>query len=369
VSASWNLDAVALELSAAALDPRRWKSALQLLSENAGAIGTLLIPVNRRADLISTDGVAEASERYVREGWHLREVRERGVPTMLRRGIMVDQDFMTADQINKSDYYNDLLGRHDLRWFAGLAICAANDLAIVSVQRSITQGPFVPGEQDKLVRLRGPLTAAATVSRELDLAHAKGLAEAFEVLGSAAVIVDYLGRVILANGATEATLTGELRIVKGRLSALEHNVSRRIEELVFQAASSRRGAALKPPVAVPRQGRRPLVVYAVPLVGEALDIFSAARALVIVVDLGARTVPAVAHLRQVFGLTPAESRLVARLGHGEALETAADFLNIAKETARAQLKAAFAKTGTGRQSELVALIGRLLAERSENSSI
>jgi DNA-binding CsgD family transcriptional regulator len=65
-------------------------------------------------------------------------------------------------------------------------------------------------------------------------------------------------------------------------------------------------------------------------------------------------------------LTPAESRLVARLGHGEALETAADFLNIAKETARAQLKAAFAKTGTGRQPELVALITRLLSDSGGN---
>jgi DNA-binding CsgD family transcriptional regulator len=85
-----------------------------------------------------------------------------------------------------------------------------------------------------------------------------------------------------------------------------------------------------------------------------------------VVDLDARAVPAETHLRQVFGLTLAESRLLARLAHGEALETAADLLQIAKETARTQLKAVFAKTEAGRQAELVALVTRLLSDSGGN---
>jgi len=60
----------------------------------------------------------------------------------------------------------------------------------------------------------------------------------------------------------------------------------------------------------------------------------------------------------LYGLTPAESRLAARLAEGEKLEDVASLFGIRLGTARNQLKAVFAKTDTHRQSELVA---RLLA--------
>src|SRR5215831_7478613 len=108
------------------------------------------------------------------------------------------------------------------------------------------------------------------------------------------------------------------------------------------------------------------MVYALPLWSEALSIFLTGRVLVIVLDLNARSLPAEAHLKQAFGLTFAESRLVTNLAGGEALDDAADRLEIGKETARSQLKSVFAKTDTCRQSELVALIGRLLSDVHKN---
>ena len=64
-------------------------------------------------------------------------------------------------------------------------------------------------------------------------------------------------------------------------------------------------------------------------------------------------------LMTLFGLTAAEARLASRLAAGDALETIADELGIAKETARNQVKAVFAKTRTHRQAELVAVLARL----------
>jgi DNA-binding CsgD family transcriptional regulator len=57
--------------------------------------------------------------------------------------------------------------------------------------------------------------------------------------------------------------------------------------------------------------------------------------------------------------SPAEARLGARLGTGHALEDIAADLNISLGTARNQLKSIFSKTGTKRQSELVALLWRV----------
>jgi DNA-binding CsgD family transcriptional regulator/PAS domain-containing protein len=69
-----------------------------------------------------------------------------------------------------------------------------------------------------------------------------------------------------------------------------------------------------------------------------------------------RTVLNVDDLRRMFHLTSAEAKLALQLSSGQPLSEAADRLCISKETARAQLKSVFAKTGTHRQSELVALL-------------
>jgi DNA-binding CsgD family transcriptional regulator len=52
--------------------------------------------------------------------------------------------------------------------------------------------------------------------------------------------------------------------------------------------------------------------------------------------------------------------LAALIASGLLLEDAAQKLEIARETARNQLKAIFAKTGTHRQSELVGLVMRMI---------
>lgn len=65
-------------------------------------------------------------------------------------------------------------------------------------------------------------------------------------------------------------------------------------------------------------------------------------------------------LRHALGLTPAEALLAGAMAEGRSLESCADQLGIAIGTARQRLKAIFAKTGTHRQGELVALLSRLL---------
>jgi DNA-binding CsgD family transcriptional regulator len=61
----------------------------------------------------------------------------------------------------------------------------------------------------------------------------------------------------------------------------------------------------------------------------------------------------------LFGLTPAEARLASIVGGGVDPARAAEEIGISRVTARNQLRAIFAKTGTHRQSELVALLCRV----------
>lgn len=61
-------------------------------------------------------------------------------------------------------------------------------------------------------------------------------------------------------------------------------------------------------------------------------------------------------LRRIYDLTPAEARLASLLTQGRDLKSAAKSLHITYSSARNQLKNIFAKTGAGRQSELVRLL-------------
>jgi DNA-binding CsgD family transcriptional regulator len=76
---------------------------------------------------------------------------------------------------------------------------------------------------------------------------------------------------------------------------------------------------------------------------------------------GAR-MPQTAFLKNRFGLTPAEARLVLRLVSGDSLRSAAKALGIKYETVRTHLKSIFQKTGTRRQAELVIVVIRSLSE-------
>lgn len=66
--------------------------------------------------------------------------------------------------------------------------------------------------------------------------------------------------------------------------------------------------------------------------------------------------PEVARLRAEFGLTKAEARLALRLAQGSSLASAAQTFDVKLTTIRSQLQQVFAKTGTSRQAELVALL-------------
>jgi DNA-binding CsgD family transcriptional regulator len=58
-------------------------------------------------------------------------------------------------------------------------------------------------------------------------------------------------------------------------------------------------------------------------------------------------------LKNRFGLTPAQARVVIQLSAGHSLRSSAKTLGVKYETVRGYLKSAFQKTGTHRQAELV----------------
>lgn len=364
---SWDLTAILTAITHAAVDPSRWAPALDKISAATGAVGAALIPINtsnRPLGVVVNAGVAELMDRYIKEGWYEHDRRDRGIPRLLSTGITVDQDHTSPEEMRRSRFYNDLLGRCGFRWFAGVAFDAGEDNWYLAIQRSPKQGPFRPAEQRRLLALRPALTSAATVGHELGFVRALGISDAFEMMETAALLLDRDGRVVGTNKVADKMVGGQLRIVNRHLIADDRNAASALKQLIERAiVNADVGAHMMPPVAVARPDRRPLAVYAVPLSGVVRDVLSAVRAIVVIRDLEECSMPPEAHVRNLFSLTSAEAKLATRVASGERLEITADALGIAYQTARNQMQAIFAKTDTHRQAEIVALFARLQGAR------
>ena len=64
-------------------------------------------------------------------------------------------------------------------------------------------------------------------------------------------------------------------------------------------------------------------------------------------------------LQELFGLTPAEASLAARIPGSRGLQALSDDLGLSLSTVRTHLQRVFEKTGTHRQAELVQLLSEL----------
>ncbi|MEQ8661953.1 MAG: hypothetical protein RLW62_14145, partial [Gammaproteobacteria bacterium] len=95
----------------------------------------------------------------------------------------------------------------------------------------------------------------------------------------------------------------------------------------------------------------------------------AERVLVIVDQPDRRRVPEAAQLRELFGLTGAESRVARALAMGLTLEDYAAIHRIKLSTARSQLRAVLRKTTCCRQQTLIRLLVGIPAKRGQVGSL
>ena len=73
-------------------------------------------------------------------------------------------------------------------------------------------------------------------------------------------------------------------------------------------------------------------------------------------------------LNGLFDLSPSEIRAANGLLEGKTIDDLAGQFALSRETIRSQVKAVFAKTGTTRQSELIALLANVRLPRWHQSS-
>ena len=266
----------------------------------------------------------------------------------------------------------------------GVARGAGTLRAAIGVCRGAGAAPFGAPERDLVGRLLPHLKRVGQWHGRVAVLEARQSAQsvALDRLPIGVLLVDARGKVVEMNRAAReiARENDGLLLEKSRPGRPVTRETDALQGLIREAlrAGANDGAPTNGVMLLSRPSlRRPIAVMVVPvdaagpgrphapLASEARN----AAAVVFLCDPERRHDAPAQLLARLYGLTPAEARLVRGLADGRRLDELAEAFGISKETARTQLRHIYPKTGTNRQAELVRLVltgpAQLFPERSD----
>ncbi len=349
----------------AALLPRLWSEALQLLVESVGALsGSVYCHTPK---LTGTTLPRSTAHQAYSELWGRNQefapdphLERCGRLYGLGRRFLIEHDVSTEEERRALPHYQETARPSDREWYAGVGFIVDGSVWCLPTYRGAKQGPVTRKEGHYLAKL-GP--HLARLIRLAERFAATNLASGLSALGQlncAAFAIDGRGIAIDFNRPAEKLLGKDFTLRAGRPVAGDPASDRRLRRFIAAALAAKCSATLPGELTVIARLERPwLVADAMPVTNIGSDLFSGAQFIMVLTDLSVLSLPDETRLRMVFSLSAAEAKLAKTLAAGHGIETAASSLSISRETARTQLKAIFAKTNTRRQAELSALIGRL----------
>ncbi|MER8410469.1 helix-turn-helix transcriptional regulator [Mesorhizobium sp. M0618] len=222
---------------------------------------------------------------------------------------------------------------------------------------------IISAEEQRFLALLSPhLRRASLIGDLLDQARVTAdlYRQALDHLAVPVVLTGANGAILHANGAAERmfSLQGPIFSRNGLLQVQNSAVARALLDAIASAASAdaslgSRGIGL--PISAP--GQPPAVAYILPLTeGTARAAFRPACAAVFISTTTSSSPLPEAVLATLFDLTPAEARVLLRIGSGLSASKSALALGVGENTLKTHLNRIFAKTGTRRQADLVKLV-------------
>jgi DNA-binding CsgD family transcriptional regulator len=354
------------ELTAAAIVGDGWEPALAQFSYAAGARGAVMMrgAVRMRncahhvLATITTDDMTELVNAYV-AGRRPPNSRYSRVQYDTTARFRFDHDDYTDAELQSDPYYQEFLRPAGYFWHANLPLTLGRDEFIeLSLKRLHKAGPYQREDAAMLDAVVPDLLLAAQIAKYTLDAEARGMARHLAQCGAPVFELDSWGQAQSRHAAAEADPALPLRVIRRRLSASGRAAQPALDRAIARVLAVPGATALVPLMGP--QGRR-WFLQILPVPGRARDIFHSAAALAVLIDGGeppriGLDAAAVAH---AFALTDREAAVACLIAEGATLAEVARHLDMQIGTVRVHLRSVFAKTGTNRQAELVALLGRL----------
>ena len=282
-------------------------------------------------------------------------------------GTPVNTDALVEPgNLEHSEFYADYLKDLDIHRACTVLLCKDEQSSSEShlcIYRSRSESPF-ESEAENLLRLLVPhLQRAQHMGRalaQLD-AHSQSAFAVIDAMSVGIVMFSSVGTVVHLNPAAEAILNERdgLSVVLGRLRTVRDGETSRLARFIERACRMGTrpiGGAIQ---LFRPSGKRPLTLVVSPLsdqVANLVGIDANATAMCLISGHERQTTDARELLPQLYGLTPYETRLAVGLLNGLSVSEFAAAVGVSKNTARTQLAGLFAKSGTHRQAELIAVL-------------
>ena len=365
-----------------ALEQQPWQGALPALREalDSQVVSLVLRPPSesdRGAILNSVRSRGDGTGRPLADpnDWEVTAYREQFFSLDPFVNLPPDKVIALADilsdrELMTSDYY-----LHDLEPIGVFRILGVDTVepggmvARLRFSRGRGEPPFASRDRQLLGRLTPHLRRAIQIYARLQRTTSERdvYAGAVDGLSVATIILDEQARLLNSNAMASALLeqADGLSLRGGRLQIAAREANQALQQAVTAIiqAQQRGEPGVVRALRIPRsEGRSDLglVVRPVPASGRGEGQSSPCVA-VFISDPDLRESASRQTLGELFGLTPAEANLAILLARGLSLAEVSDAQNISPHTARAQLKAIFAKTGVSRQAELVRLVLKSVA--------
>lgn len=291
-------------------------------------------------------------------------------------GLVTAQDGL-ADRATyeSSEFYNDWMRPQSL--YATLGVMLDRSETVVTnfaINCHASHGLVSEAEQRFFTRLAPHVRRSLETWRQLASARLQrdSALEGLERLQLGVIIADGTGNLVFANRQAEGVLrTGDgIAVRAGRLIALTPSATTDLQRAILAAAASRgaSGGSLN----LHRRDGRQLGLAVHPFRDADATGAWGLRTPMAVLFLHGTAADALSfdarELGQLYGLTPAEGRLLAALLRGEDVQGYATSAGISTNTVKTQLRQLFQKTQKTRQAELVRhvlsdLVARLAATR------
>ena len=371
-----------LDVYEAAANPAHWTTFLENVARELDATkaalhvhyfapgNTIQTAHGSCAIAVGYDGssLADYANYYAAQDIYVQRIRER-FPLGMQVGT--SEDLITSNEYRRTELYHDFSRPNGVFYTCWSAVEQSNRMAAgLGFIRPENAKPFEAKDVNLLKLLNPHLNKAFHLQRIMEHANEinKALLTSIAQFDFGLLALDQQGRVTNISAPAKALLDEHdgIRLRNGSLEAVHLSEDRKLQDLLRVVSSicdnpdRQRGGALL----ISRQsGKRPLQLSVFPSVSSGLMFEEHPRMLVLLSDPAAKPVSRASVLRDLYGLTPTESRLADLLLQGFEVREAAEALHTTLETTRFHLKRVLAKTGTRRQSELMRLMLSLPGNR------
>jgi DNA-binding CsgD family transcriptional regulator len=347
------------------LSPQGWELALQEFARLTGSPAVSLVLWSRVTDqaLVGDQvGLPEALVADYANHFH-RLDPARGFVDRIETGQWYFDEAHLGGSIRRLPFYQDFLCRYDLGSTMASPFMRLDGLEGFLSLGSATGKRDLPAVASSMRPLMPHIQHAARLrARLMELDRRSELQAAMlDCLNFPVLCVTAAKRVVIANRAAQAWLAKAGGPFGGNSAQ-----SAKLTALLGRACGigqRRRAAGAR----FSWSGGAEYSVTALPLPAANRTAWSEVEpmALVMVSDSANRRLETGELLKQIFGLTPAELRLLEPLMRGELLQASCELLRISVDTGKTHLRSIFRKTGVRRQAELMHLVGQLEVVRQQ----